>query len=159
MRPESVHVTLAFLGQVDDARVPELVRALEGAARAGGRFSLGLGGGGSFGSPRAPRVLWVGVTGEVDALVALQQRVVEALAPLGFPPEERRFSPHLTLARARSPGGDAALKAAEELARAVASEAEPIEEIVLFQSSPGAGGPRYDALARVPLGGGGPAPG
>jgi RNA 2',3'-cyclic 3'-phosphodiesterase len=152
VRAESVHVTLAFLGEVDSARVPDIVGALESVARAATPVSVGIRGGGSFGSPRAPRILWLGLTGDVDALLALQQRTSQALAALGFPPEARRFSPHLTVARARAPGGDPALALAQEQARTATSDVEPIGEIVLFRSEPGSGGPRYSALARIPLG-------
>ncbi|MBI2866108.1 MAG: RNA 2',3'-cyclic phosphodiesterase [Chloroflexi bacterium] len=99
--PEGIHLTLAFLGEVRASLVDTLVPALEQACAPVPPFSLGLGTAGAFPSVRSPRVLWVGLAGHLDSLALLQRRVAEALRPLGFPPEARGFSPHLTLGRVR----------------------------------------------------------
>lgn len=99
MRPEGIHVTLKFLGEVPDAREPEL-RAALGRAAAGGRaLSLGVGGFGAFPGIDRPRVIWAGLDPD-PALELLQQRVEREFVPLGFPSEGRPFRPHLTLGRA-----------------------------------------------------------
>lgn len=66
-------------------------------------FQLALGAAGAFPNLRHPRVLWVGITGKLETLQALQKRLEEVLATLGFPREEHSFSPHLTLGRVRDP--------------------------------------------------------
>ena len=96
---EGIHLTLKFLGNVPSERFQEIVSGLEAALLDATPFTLALDRPGAFPNLRTPRVLWVGTSGELGALLALQQRVEACLEPLGFPREERRFSPHLTLAR------------------------------------------------------------
>jgi 2'-5' RNA ligase len=97
-------------------------------------------------------VLWAGVRGEVAPLAALVSELGRQLGPLGFPPEERPFSPHLTLGRARDPRGAPGLAAA--LAQAADGPGAPwrASELVLFQSHLSPSGPRYEPLARAALG-------
>jgi 2'-5' RNA ligase len=98
--PESVHLTLKFLGEVAESRLPELEGAVNGAAAGTGAFDMAVADFGAFPSLRRPQVVWSGV--EVNAtLAALQERVEAALAELGFPREARAFKPHLTLGRAQ----------------------------------------------------------
>jgi 2'-5' RNA ligase len=98
-RPEGVHLTLKFLGEVAQTQVAPIEEALAKAARGQAAFKLSLGSTGFFPNPRRPRVLWVGIEGETERLKALARRVEEELSPLGFPTEGRPFTPHLTLAR------------------------------------------------------------
>ena len=99
--PESVHLTLKFLGNISSRKVTEINKAMEEASRGIFHFQLEIGKLGFFPNLKQPRVLWLGVGGEVDKLVVLQQRIDTALAPLGFAKETRPFAPHLTLARLR----------------------------------------------------------
>lgn len=107
VRPEGVHLTLQFLGETPEALVEALQSVLSTAAARHQSFRLRLGGLGSFpNSPsRRARVLWVGLEGETEALAGLQRDVAAALETIGFVPEPRAFSPHLTLGRV--PGGNA----------------------------------------------------
>lgn len=98
-RPEGIHLTLKFLGDVAPGRVDELADALARAAADRRRIDLAVEGLGCFPNPRRPRVLWLGIGGEVAKLRLLQQAVEAETTPLGFPSEGRAFSPHLTLAR------------------------------------------------------------
>jgi 2'-5' RNA ligase len=153
VRASDCHITLAFLGQVDDAKVPAVVAAVLEAAARHAPLSLRFGGGGSFGRGRRPRVLWASVAGDVEALAAVQGSVAEALVPLGFPQEDRPFKAHVTLARAREAGGDAGLAAcAEALGGRDFGEAR-VAEVILFRSDLSPAGPRYTAVVRAPLGG------
>jgi RNA 2',3'-cyclic 3'-phosphodiesterase len=97
----SIHLTLKFLGEIDPGVVAQLTRSLKEATKDETPFSLAIGGVGTFPNLRNPRVVWCGIEGEMDRLNALQQRVEEACARLGFPPEDRPFSPHLTLGRVK----------------------------------------------------------
>lgn len=98
-----IHLTLAFLGELNDA---QLVQANEAAAYAAGLyrpFTYHLAGLGTFGPPRQPRVLWMGVSAPSGMLHAAQQALALALEQRGFAIEKRPFSPHLTLARIKAP--------------------------------------------------------
>jgi RNA 2',3'-cyclic 3'-phosphodiesterase len=105
--PANIHVTLAFLGDIPPAQADAVSAVLDGAAARTAPFAMAVAGLGWFGSRRAPRVVWAGVTAGADALVRLQARVAAGLGGLGLPLEARPFTPHLTLARVR-PGQDSA---------------------------------------------------
>ena len=101
VRPEGIHLTLKFLGDVPADRIDAIGAAAERAAGHHTPFALLLSGVGAFPSGRAPRVLWAGIAGDLDSLGALQASVDGCLADLGFARERRAFNPHLTLARLR----------------------------------------------------------
>lgn len=100
--PGGVHLTLKFLGGVEVDRIGDLVQVLEDIGKRFSPFWVRVGGTGAFPNPRRPRVLWVGIEKE-KSLWDLQRRVEEGLQALGFPKEDRAFSPHLTLGRIRNP--------------------------------------------------------
>lgn len=100
--PYSIHLTLKFLGNVAVDRISEITRAMETAAQGISPFHLEVKKLGFFPNLRRVQVAWVGVSGEVDKLSQLQQRIESNLARLGFTPESRPFTPHLTLARLRN---------------------------------------------------------
>ena len=101
VRPEGAHLTLKFLGNVDSGRVDTLSEALTRAVGGHTAFSLQLGQTGAFPNLHRPRVLWVGIDGDMTALSTLQADVEDELADVGFAKDEREYSPHLTLARIR----------------------------------------------------------
>src|SRR5712691_10552037 len=100
--PSLQHVTLAFLGEQPEERLEVLKSVGATVAQASSRGHLTLGEPGSFGSKKAPRVLWVGVDGDIASLKTLQSRLTQGLAEAGFTLEDRAFSPHITLARRRN---------------------------------------------------------
>jgi len=100
--PCAIHLTLKFLGSVAVDRIDEITRAMEEAVQGIHPFQLKLRELGVFPNLRRVQVAWVGLNGEVDKLSHLQQRIESSLAPLGFAPESRKFTPHLTLARLRN---------------------------------------------------------
>jgi RNA 2',3'-cyclic 3'-phosphodiesterase len=109
VRPEGVHLTLKFLDDVDEKKVTELGDALAEGLKGETPFILQAKGVGTFPSPKAPRVVWLGVEGEVERLTSLAKAVEEICANLKFPKEDRHFKAHLTLGRVRSPRGRASL--------------------------------------------------
>lgn len=109
VKPENLHITLKFLGEVEEARLPVLSEAIASSLRGTSPFPLALGGLGAFPDLRFPRVIWIGVKRGAKELSALQARLEEGLQRIGFSPEDRPFSPHLTLGRVRSPRGRGAL--------------------------------------------------
>jgi 2'-5' RNA ligase len=149
--PENLHLTLSFLGEVEAERVPALAEALQRVGSAHAPLVLTVGEGGSFGSPSHPRVLWADIRGDTAALGALQAEVVEALRPLGFPPEERAFTAHLTLARARLPRGDRELTECVRALHGSQWGEARVDRLVLFESLRGRYVPRAEApLSKVP---------
>jgi 2'-5' RNA ligase len=152
VRPEGIHLTLKFLGETPAGRLDAIREAVAAAARGRAPFRLALGPLGTFGG-RRPRVLWVAVEGDLDPLHDLQSAVERGLVAAGFSPEERAYSPHLTLARLPQPPRP---EIARRLAEALA-EVEPpraafaVEEVVLMRSDLRPGGAVYQQLGAFPL--------
>lgn len=152
-RSEGIHLTLKFLGETPESRVPAISEALRKGAAGHRRQTLSLGGLGTFGGRRNPRVLWVDLEGDLDALAALQASIDDELAAIGFPKEDRSFSPHLTLARVRP---ETARELADAIARAIEGVKVPRAEIAanevsLMQSTLGRAGAVYNRLNSVHL--------
>jgi 2'-5' RNA ligase len=152
------HITLVFLGSVEDARVPDVVSAILEVARRHAPLTIQITKGGGFGRTSRPRVLWAGVTGDVEALAAIQKDVEAASIAFGVAPEDRAYTPHVTLARARTPGGDVGLSAAASALREIDFGEARVEEIVVYRSDLTPAGPRYTAVARARLGQAAPGP-
>ena len=150
--PDQLHLTLKFLGRLETAFLPDLRLALSSAVQDRRPLRLVLQGGGCFPDAARPRVLWLGVGGSVDLLCDLAATVEKRLVSLGFAPENRAFSPHLTLGRSSSAEGS--LLAEELVARAAEIKLELwARELVLFRSDAIPLGARYTPLFRFPLGG------
>ena len=154
---ENVHMTLQFLGDTDVETVPEIQEKIAAAAANTGPMQLALGETGAFPTLRAPRILWVGLTGEVRKLVQLQGRIEGAMRSLGFEPERRPFSPHITVGRtgrsmAEQEAGDVGF--GWRRSRLPAERAKvPVSEVVLFRSRLQLGGPVYEKIFTAKLGG------
>ena len=154
--PESIHLTLKFLGNISPAKVAEITRVMEQASQGVSPFQLEVTEVGAFPNMRQPRVLWVGIKGEIDTLVVWQQRIDKGLLPLGFAKETRPFTPHLTLARLRegcSPGdrrdfGEMVAKTPIEV-----SYKFNVNRLSLMKSQLLPGGAVYSRLAEVKLSG------
>ena len=100
--PNSIHLTLKFLGNITMDRTGEITRAMQEAAQGIPPFHLDVKDLGVFPNLKRVQVAWVGISGEVDKLGQLQQRIESNLEHLGFAPESRPFTSHLTLARLRN---------------------------------------------------------
>ncbi|GHO95868.1 hypothetical protein KSF_059160 [Reticulibacter mediterranei] len=103
VNPAGIHLTLAFLGELTDEQLGGVKHAVESAARQSKPFSYRLSRLGSFGSPRQPRVIWMGIDEPTGALSHLHRVLNHELDRRGFEVNKRPFSPHLTLARVRDP--------------------------------------------------------
>ncbi len=101
VEPYSIHLTLKFLGSVPIDRIGDITGAIEEAAQGIPPFHLEVRNLGVFPNLRRVQVAWVGISGQLDKLGQLQQGIESNLARLGFAPESRPFTPHLTLARLR----------------------------------------------------------
>ncbi|MGH2628651.1 MAG: RNA 2',3'-cyclic phosphodiesterase, partial [Anaerolineales bacterium] len=154
VRPENVHLTLAFLGDLPAERIPEVQRVVEPAAAETPPLHLSVGGLGAFPRPQAPRVIWIGVQESSGRLEILEDRLEDGLRRLGWEPPEEPFRPHLTLGRVRrgAPRPDverlvASLQSASagEIGSMIAPEA------ALFRSDLTPDGAVYTRLATVPF--------
>jgi 2'-5' RNA ligase len=151
--PAQMHLTLVFF---DDLPPGKLEAVTEAAAAACGRFppiTLQAKGLGYFGQGDRMRVLWCGLSEPTGTLALLRAELQAALEPLGFAPERRPFSPHLTLGRLREPSREFPLR--RELEGMAAFEAAPevADHLTLFESTLTPRGPLYTVRGRWPLGG------
>jgi len=154
--PKGIHLTIKFLGNVDAGEIPELSRVLREAVRGTVPFRLKLENTGAFPNIRAPRVIWVGVGGEAEHLFTLHKKVEQALKPLGFAPENRAFSPHLTLGRVREGAQPNELRRLGEGIAASKTEGEiffSVDSLNLMRSQLTREGAIYSCLASFKLGG------
>ena len=155
--PEVIHLTLKFLGNVDEAEIPALNKALSEAVKGVAPFYLELGEPGTFPSSQAPRVVWIGVGGETEPLLTLHKNIDHVLTSLGFPPEKRAFSPHLTLGRVREealPGEKRRLGESVAALKTGAKSSFRVESLSLMRSRLTKEGALYSCLASFALGGG-----
>jgi len=153
VRPEGIHLTLKFFGDISENVVVN-ISAIAGRAAAAVRpFELAIGDTGVFPDPSRPRVVWLGMNGEVAQLVTFQQGLERALEEIGFPPAERPFRPHLTLGRIKSPKGLIGLAEALEKEKAVTTERFTASGLILFQSDLTPRGAVYTRLAGYPFAG------
>jgi 2'-5' RNA ligase len=153
--PESMHLTLKFLGNVAVDSIPQIVEAMSGVAGAHPAFKLLVAGTGAFPNWQRPQVVWVGVGGELDRLNSLQKGLESVLSPLGFPPEFRPFSAHLTLGRLRDRVTPDERRRFGEFAQRISFETSlsfEVNAIRLMKSQLTPAGPIYSELAGVGLG-------
>lgn len=151
---KAIHLTLKFLGNIPSKQVTEITKAIEEAAQGISPFHLEIFELGAFPNLKQPRVLWVGIGGELDKLLGLQRNVDSALAPLGFAKEERSFAPHLTLARIRERASPIERKGFGELVMSANFEIRyclDVKDISLMRSQLTPGGPIYTRLSVVEL--------
>ncbi len=155
-RPDSIYLTLKFLGDVSKPQVDSVERAIRVAVSGFSQLSLTLCRAGVFPSSRSPRVLWIGLEGDLDGLADLQRSVEEATAGLGFARERPRFSPHLTIGRVRNGARpEEARRAVEALiaAEVPAAVRLDVRSIDLVRSILLPSGAIYERLAQFPLAG------
>jgi 2'-5' RNA ligase len=156
VRPQQMHLTLKFLGDIPDTETPDVCRVVSQVAADFEPFEIICRGAGAFPSNQQPRTLWIGVADGGDELMRLQAAIDERLkAKLGYAKERRGFHPHLTIGRVKrvAPGGHRAL--ADILAENAHFDADLaiIDEVVTFASFLGRQGPTHDALGRAELNG------
>jgi 2'-5' RNA ligase len=146
---ERLHITIRFIGHVEDTRADE-IRAALAPPLVLDPFDLTIAGVGTFPPKGPPRVVWAGLTGGRDQLLAIESTVSERLARAGVPREDGRYNPHLTLARVRDAAG---LRSATLVGsiREVSLGTTSVDAITLFESRLSPKGPTYVALSRTPL--------
>lgn len=115
VKPDGLHLTLAFLGEISAERVPEVSAAMDRACEMVAPFELSLAGLGAFPGVRRPSVVWAGLTGELEALTTLHIYLNARLRDAGLPSETRAFRPHITLGRSRGAWSATQLAALRQL--------------------------------------------
>ncbi len=153
IRPEGVHVTLKFLGEVPTKKLPAVKLAIQEAVVGHSPFELEFSTIGTFGGREGLRIMWVGIAGDVLRLEALVRAVNAALAVVGFEPERRPFRPHLTLGRVRD---EVPTRRRAEIEVAVGKQGVPqvswrTAQVSLMRSRLTSSGATYEVLATFPL--------
>lgn len=149
--PGQIHLTLLFLGDTPDGRVPELIAALNETAREQSPFELVAEGTGFFGSARNPRVLWVGLSGSLAILNDLQRNLYGRVRALNIVLEDRPFHPHLTLGRIQPGTPAGALTSALSSISVGPFGSIPVDHIRLIQSTLTPTGARHQVLHSATL--------
>jgi 2'-5' RNA ligase len=154
VEPENMHVTLLFLGEVEDRTLPAVCRVVADVAAGLAPFEISVAGAGCFPNARRPKTLWVGIGEGLQELVALHDALEPPLLDLGcYRREERRYTPHLTLGRVKGDAG------ADQLATALARRTDwqggrvAVREVLVMSSELRPEGPTYTVLGRGKLGG------
>jgi len=153
IRPEGSHITLKFFGDIFRDNMICISEVVEKNVRGIAPITLDVRSPGGFPSLKKPRVVWLGIGGEIQRLEALQATIDRDLKECGFPGENRPFKPHLTLGRARRRGGT--IYGVEHLMQAtgdMGTHRFDVRELILFKSKLEPGGAVYTPLSRFPLG-------
>ena len=157
VRPEGIHITLKFMGDIPASTVQRVLESLPPVAAGFSPFELSISRLGVFPNPRRPRVLWASLDGGLEVLSELQLAVDEAVGRLGLPKEQRAFSPHLTLGRVRRDVSEGQLrKIGEVMATAALPSVPPwpADTVNLMRTELDPGGSRHYLVGSSPIGGG-----
>ena len=153
-RPEGVHLTLKFLGNVSNDAIPTIESGMQRVAEGICPFTVRVQGAGCFPSSRRPRVLWLGLQGELELLLTAQSRLEDSLEVLGVDRETRTFRPHLTLGRVSGglpEGWSEKLKETLQIVGAMGPCDLPVDGLSLMESVLGKEGAVYTRRAFVVL--------
>jgi 2'-5' RNA ligase len=152
VRPEFIHLTVVFLGGVQSEQIPSMGESLGAVCVNHGSFSISLNPMGCFPNSRNPRVIWLGLVGDLERMSRFRDDLQAALSPFGIKEEERAFRPHLTLGRFKKPA-----KRPTELEQMLVKYGElsspvcTLDELVFFRSDLKPGGAVYTKMLSWPL--------
>ena len=150
---DNFHLTLKFLGEVDNTEIPDVCRTIRRVTRTIRRFELSFAGTGGFPNSDKPRILFAGVSDLSGSLVSLVGGLESELADLGFKPEPRDYTPHLTLGRTRSNSrraGAELVAAMKQLGNVTLGEMV-VDEVNLMASFLDKAGPTYQVMDTIEL--------
>ncbi|UCD38273.1 MAG: RNA 2',3'-cyclic phosphodiesterase [Fidelibacterota bacterium] len=146
----NIHLTIRFLGATPEEAVNDIAAAMQAALAESPMATINVAGTGVFPTATRPRVLWMGVGGDIAGLQALEQTIHQAVGPMGFPREDREYIPHITIGRVRYPQ-----KITPDVSKFLHAEYESVKctlrELHLFESKPAEKGVVYIPLATFPL--------
>jgi 2'-5' RNA ligase len=152
VRPANIHLTLKFLGDINPGRIDDIGAAMADAAADCPALALAVGGIGFFPGVRRPRVIWLGLGGQIQPLLNLQRNLEDRLAALGFAKEKRSFKAHLTLGRMRDAVDPALIGRAAEQYAELGNQQFTADRMILFRSDLQPSGAVYSQLRQVGLG-------
>ena len=150
-RPEGIHLTLKFLGDVEETRITDIMAGLSDACKGIKSLQLEVSGAGAFPNAKKPSVVWLGISGDTEQLVALQSSIEAAMNRISFVPEERKFSPHLTLARIKVPRPRDNWQQALESVKDVKFPAFSAASVSLMKSELKPSGAVYTEIGKIDL--------
>ncbi|MEO7003016.1 MAG: RNA 2',3'-cyclic phosphodiesterase [Ktedonobacterales bacterium] len=150
---EKLHLTLAFLGELDAEQLASASMVASAVAAQIDPFTLSLARAGYFGPSHAPRVIWIGVGGDLRALTTLQRRLARELAARNLPRDDKPFAPHLTLARIKHRLDDAALTRLHTILDGPAPQPSPwpVDSLAVMRSDLACDGATYTRLLCCPF--------
>jgi 2'-5' RNA ligase len=150
VKPENIHITLKFLGEVPEEKMNEVFSATEAALKETKRFKMNLKRMGAFPDFRRPRVIWVGTGKGGEELLSMANKIEEEMEKIGYPKENRKFSPHFTIGRVKSPKN---IEKLMELVKSTDFETEDIgvNEVTVMKSQLHPAGAIYTSLKKIPL--------
>ncbi len=149
VEPENLHLTLKFLGEVEESRIPVIVEALSEAVSGFKKFKITVEGVCAFPKVNRPNVIWIGVGDGRESLIELANSVENSLKRIGFPKERRPYEPHLTIARVKYRSSD--LPAIIKRVEGTFIGDVTVREVRLKKSTLTPQGPIYDTLGSFPL--------
>jgi 2'-5' RNA ligase len=149
-KAENVHLTLKFLGEIENRQVQPATQAVRAGCKGVKKFKISLKGVGGFPNLRQPRVIWIGTQTGAEEIISLQAKIDTELDKAGFPREGKKFRPHFTIGRIRVP------KSIEKLAQALGSaefQSADIDilHLTVMKSQLSPGGSIYTALEKIEL--------
>jgi 2'-5' RNA ligase len=150
VKTDNIHLTLKFLGDIEEKSVASIIQMLKGTCKNHKVFSIEISNIGTFPVKRSPRVLWAGINDHGE-LMKLQLEIDKGMASLGFEPEKRVFSPHLTFGRFRSSRGRGALMEKIDMIKHDSFGLFDVRSIYLIKSDLNPSGAVYSRLAEFPL--------
>jgi len=150
VKPGNIHITLKFLGEVPEEKINEVFSACEGALKKTSKFKMNLKGMGAFPDFRRPRVIWVGAGKGGEELSDMATKIEEETEKIDYPKEKRKFSPHFTIGRVKSPKN---IEKLMELVKSTDFETEDIKvnEVTVMKSQLHPTGAIYTPLKKIPL--------
>lgn len=151
--PENLHITLKFLGNVDSERLPDVEAAVRAAVSELEPFRINFKGAGAFPNQRSPRVIWIGVEGDVSLLMEAAERVDKELVRIGFEAEVRPFKGHVTIGRCRDDKDGVGLTDALKSIGVLELGYMVVDNIVVMKSELRPEGPIYSEIAEIKMGG------
>ena len=153
VRPQGIHLTLKFFGTISESDVANISRVVENTTSTIAPFTLGIKRVGAFPDVKRPRVLWLGLDGDIDVLIQLQKEMDKGFQECGFQKEDRTFRPHLTLARVKEPKGVIGLAKIVEKSEDYKAGSFTVSSLTLFKSELTPKGAIYTKLALFAFGG------
>lgn len=150
-RPEGLHLTLKFLGDIKSDDIMSIRKVMTSAAKFQAPITVAARGAGVFPNMKRPRVIWIGIAGQTKALAAFRNTLEAGLNEIGFPRENRMFNAHLTLGRIKGPVDRHRFREALAALQPFESRLFSLEDVILFQSRLQSGGALYTKLHTIPF--------